>query len=209
MAVDLSTGASSTKPPIIWQALPWTKIKAHVFQLQVRIAKAEREGKKGKVKALQRLLTSSFYAKCLAVKRVTSNKGNKTSGVDEVIFNTPRQKMDAVFDLKRRDYKASPLKRIHIPKKNGKLRPLSIPTQKDLSMQALWQAALVPVAEERADPNAYGFRPKHSQHQALDALYIEMITKKVNYVFDADIQGFFDNLSHEYLLKFLQHRITC
>jgi RNA-directed DNA polymerase len=109
MTVDLSTVASSTKPPSHWQALPWPKIEAHVFQLQVRIAKAEREGKKGKVNALQRLLTSSFYAKCLAVKRITSNKGNKTPGVDGVIFNTPRRKMNAVFDLKRRDYNASPL----------------------------------------------------------------------------------------------------
>src|SRR5687768_4396708 len=101
MTVDLSAGASSTQHPSHWRALPWPKIKKHVFQLQVRIAKAEREGRKGKVKALQRLLTSSFYAKCLAVKRVTSNKGNKTPGVDGVIFRTSRQKINAVFDLKR------------------------------------------------------------------------------------------------------------
>ena len=172
MTVDLSTGASSTKHPSTWKGLPWSKIKAHVFRLQMRIAKAEREGKKGRVKALQRLLTSSFHAKCLAVKRVTSNKGKKTPGVDGVILRTSRQKINAVLDLKRRGYNASPLRRIYIPKKSGKLRPLSIPTQKDRAMQALWQAALVPVAEERADPNAYGFRPKRSTHDAREQCWL-------------------------------------
>ena len=147
MTAGQPAGASSAKHPNNWQELPWSKISAHVLRLQMRIAKAEREGKKGRVKALQRILTSSFYAKCSAVKRITSNKGSKTPGVDGVILRTSRQKINAVFDLKRRDYNPSPLRRIHIPKKNGKLRPLSIPTQKDRAMQALWQAALVPVAE--------------------------------------------------------------
>ena len=136
MTVEQSTGASSAKHPNNWQELPWTKISAHVLQLQMRIAKAEREGKKGRVKALQRILTSSFYAKCLAVKRVTSNKGKKTPGVDGVVLRTSRQKINAVLDLKRRGYNAYPLRRIYIPKKSGKLRPLSIPTQKDRAMQA-------------------------------------------------------------------------
>lgn len=106
MTVEQSTGASSAKHPNNWQELPWTKISAHVLQLQMRIAKAEREGKKGRVKALQRTLTSSFYAKCLAVKRVTSNKGKKTPGVDGVVLRTSRQKINAVLDLKRRGYNA-------------------------------------------------------------------------------------------------------
>lgn len=204
MTVDLSTGASSTKHPNHWPALPWSKIKKHVFQLQVRIAKAEREGKKGKVKALQRLLTSSFYAKCLAVKRVTSNKGSKTPGVDGVIFQTARQKMNAVFDLKRRNYNASPLRRIHIPKKNGKLRPLSIPTQKDRAMQALWLSALVPVAEERADPNAYGFRPKRSTHDAREQCFTALAKRKSpRWVLEGDISACFDRISHDWLLKYI------
>lgn len=104
----------------------------------MRIAKAEREGKRGKVKALQRLLTSSFYAKCLAVRRVTSNAGGKTPGVDKVTWRTHEEKMEAVFDLKRRTYQPSPLRRIHIPKQSDKTktRPLSIPTLRDRAMQA-------------------------------------------------------------------------
>lgn len=201
MTEEQSTGASSTKRSVNWQKLPWQKIEAHVLQLQMRIAKAEREGRKSRVKVLQRLLTSSFYAKCLAVRRVTRNKGNKTPGVDGVILRTPRQKIDAVLDLKRRDYKTSPLRRIYIPKKSGKLRPLSIPTQKDRAMQSLWQAALVPVVEERADPNAYGFRPKRSTHDAIEQCFIALGKRKSpQWVLEGDICACFDRISHEWLL---------
>lgn len=202
MTAEQSAGASSAKHPNNWQELPWSKISAHVLQLQIRIAKAEREGKKGRVKALQRILTTSFYAKCLAVKRVTSNKGNKTPGVDGVVLRTSRQKINAAFDLKRRNYKPSPLRRIHIPKKSGKLRPLSIPTQKDRAMQALWQAALVPVAEERADPNAYGFRPKRSTHDARGQCFNALAKKKSpRWILEGDISACFDRISHEWLLR--------
>ena len=202
MTAEQSAGASSAKHPSNWQELPWPKISAHVFRLQMRIAKAEREGKKGRVKALQRILTSSFYAKCSAVKRITSNKGSKTPGVDGVILRTSRQKINAVNDLKRRDYNPSPLRRIHIPKKSGKLRPLSIPTQKDRAMQALWQAALVSVAEERADPNAYGFRPKRSTHDAREQCFKALAKRKSpRWVLEGDISACFDRISHEWLLR--------
>ena len=128
MTVKLITGASPTECEQSWQELPWSKIKAHVFRLQMRIAKAEREGRVGKVKALQRLLTSSFYAKCLAVKRVTSNIGAKTPGVDGITWqNTEKQNAGGKLISRGEDYKPLPLRRIYIPKKSGKLRPLSIP----------------------------------------------------------------------------------
>ena len=127
MTVENSTGASSAERKNPWKSIDWPRANAHVFQLQKRIAKAEREGRKGRVKALQRLLTSSFYAKCLAVKRVTSNTGKRTAGVDGVLLKTPQQKMQMVFELKRHGYTPSPLRQIHILKKSGKRRPLSIP----------------------------------------------------------------------------------
>lgn len=171
MTTDKTAGASSAKRHSTWDSIPWSKAKAQVLRLQMRIAKAEREGRRGKVKALQRLLTTSFYGKCTAIQRVTNSKGSKTPGVDGIILKTPKQKMNAILNLGSRGYNPQPLKRIYIPKKSGKLRPLSIPTIKDRGMQALWYAALIPIAEERADPNAYGFRPKRSAHDAIEQCF--------------------------------------
>src|SRR5271155_973690 len=121
-------GASSNTLPD-WKSIDWPMVVAEVRRLQMRIAKAFREKKYGRVKALQWLLTHSFYAKLLAVKRVVENQGAKTPGVDGIIWNTPALKMKAVMSLKRRGYRTLPLRRIYIPKKEkGKLRPLSIPS---------------------------------------------------------------------------------
>jgi RNA-directed DNA polymerase len=198
------TGASSAcKASASWQELPWHKVKKQVFQLQVRIAKAEREGRRGKVKALQRLLTSSFYAKCLAVKRVTSNSGGKTPGIDGVTWNTDLKKMIAVSALKRKGYKPLPLRRIYIPKKSGtKLRPLSIPALGCRAQQALHLLALEPIVEERADPNAYGFRLKRSAHDAIDQCFKALGKgKSATYVLEGDIRDCFCEINHGWLLE--------
>lgn len=127
------TGASSKQQNDIWSSFNWSKIKKQVLRLQIRIAKAGREGRRGKVRALQRLLTCSFTAKCLAVQRVTSNSGSKTPGVDGDVWRTNHQKTQGVFALKRCGYQPQPLRRIYISKKSGSkdLRPLSIPTMQD------------------------------------------------------------------------------
>jgi len=98
-----------------------------VRRLQARIVKATKEKRWGKVKALQRLLTHSFSGKALAVRRVTENQGKNTPGVDKVTWNTPQKKLNAIYSLRQRDYRPQPLRRIYIPKKNGKKRPLGIP----------------------------------------------------------------------------------
>ncbi len=127
--IVILAGASSAIDSKSWDNLAWSKIKKQVVRLQMRIAKATREGKKGKVRALQRLLTCSFYAKCMAVRRVTRNKGARTPGVDGILWRSNLQKIRAVLSLKRKGYDPLPLRRIYIPKKQkGKLRPLSIPT---------------------------------------------------------------------------------
>ena len=127
MTKEPSFGASSHRVPD-WQAIDWPKVRYEVRRLQLRIAKAIRAGQRGKAKALSWLLTHSRSAKQLAVKRVTENRGAKTPGVDNVLWRTDRQKSAAVQNLKRRGYQPLPLRRHYIPKKNGKLRPLSIPT---------------------------------------------------------------------------------
>ena len=148
--------ASTDRKSNAWDSIDWLRCEIAVKKLQARIVKAQKEGRYGKVKALQWMLTHSFYAKALAVKRVTSNKGKKTAGVDRVLWKTPKAKFQAISELKRRGYNPQPLKRVYISKKNGKQRPLGIPTMKDRAMQALYLMALEPVAETTADNNSYG-----------------------------------------------------
>ena len=119
---------------ITWDSIDWKTASTKVKQWQSRIAKAVSEGKHRKVKSLQFLLVNSFYAKASAVKRVTQNKGKNTPGVDGVKWSTAKQKMNAVMTLTTKGYKAKPLKRVNIPKSNGKTRPLGIPTMKDRAM---------------------------------------------------------------------------
>lgn len=201
-ASNLSLTGASSAPQ--WDTLPWDTIEKGVKRLQVRIAKATKEGRHGKAKALQRLLTCSFYGKCLAVRRVVRNKGANTPGVDGTLWRSPRQRMEAVKNLKRRGYSPLPLKRIHIPKRNPKAgkRPLSIPSLKDRAYQALWQFALDPIAEGMADPNSYGFRPKRSVADAIDQCF-NVLAKKASakWVFEGDIKACFDRLSHSWLQK--------
>ena len=149
MTVDSSIDASSSKAQN-WKAIDWPKVRRNVRRLQLRIAKAIRTGKHRTASALQWLLTHSHSAKLLAVKRVTENKGAKTPGVDNKVWRTDRQKYVAAQNLKRRGYRPQPLRRLYIPKKNGKLRPLSIPVMQCRAMQALHALALVPLWRRRS-----------------------------------------------------------
>jgi RNA-directed DNA polymerase len=107
--------------------------------------------------ALQHLLTHSASGKLLAVRRVTVNDGRKTPGVDGELWDTPHKKLQGVISLTARGYRPMPMRRIYIPKANGKLRPLGIPTMRDRAMQALYLLSLDPVVETTADQNSYGF----------------------------------------------------
>jgi RNA-directed DNA polymerase len=113
---------------VTWDGINWAAVQRHVRRLQARMVKATQGGRHNKVKALQWLLTHSFSGKALAVKRVTQNKGRNTPGVDKITWKTPAAKTNAIASLKRRGYSPLPLRRVLIPKKNGKTRPLGIPT---------------------------------------------------------------------------------
>ncbi len=192
-------GASSAGSPH-WDAINWHAIERQVRRLQMRIAKAVREGRWGKVKALQWLLTHSFSAKLLAVKRVVHNPGRRTPGVDRVVWRTAAQKMRAARSLKRRDYHPQPLRRLYIPKKSGKFRPLSIPCMSDRAMQALHLLALEPVAETKADRNSYGFRPYRSTADAMMQCFIVLAQKQsAQWILEGDIKACFDQISHAWL----------
>ena len=184
-----------------WEAINWSAAQAYVKKLQMRIVKAQKEGHYSKVKSLQWLLTHSFYAKALAVKRVTENPGKKTSGVDHELWLTPQAKFRAISKLNRRGYAPQPLRRIHIPKKNGKMRPLSIPTMTDRAMQTLYRFSLEPIAETFADPNSYGFRVGRSTHDAIEQCFTDLNKgKSPVWVLEGDIKGCFDHISHGWLL---------
>jgi RNA-directed DNA polymerase len=194
-------GAPSTRI-IHWKAINWQTVEEHVRRLQLRIAKAIKIGRYAKAKALQWLLTHSFYAKLLAVRRVTQNAGKYTAGVDGVIWKTDKQKINAAYALKRKGYKAQPLRRIYIPKKNGKFRPLGIPTKMDRAQQALHLFGLMPVAEILADENSYGFRPKRSTHDAIEQCFTLLSRgASAQWVLEGDIKACFDKISHNWLLE--------
>lgn len=185
-----------------WEAIDWQKALTYVKKLQVRIVKAQKEGHYSKVKSLQWLLTHSFYAKALAVKRVTSNQGKRTSGVDHELWLTPQAKFNAISKLNRRGYHPQPLRRHYIPKKNGKMRPLGIPTMTDRAMQTLYKFSLEPIAETYADPNSYGFRIGRSTHDAIEQCFTDLNKgKSPEWILEGDIKGCFDHISHEWLLE--------
>lgn len=161
-----------------WQRIDWYKATEHINRLQLRIVKAVDKGSWNLVKRLQHLLTNSFYAKALAVKKVTTNRGSKTAGIDNTLWFSDKQKYDAILDLNVKGYIPRPTRRIHIKKANGKLRPLSIPTIKDRAMQTLFLFALEPVAETLGDKRSFGFRKYRSCADAMEQLFTIISTKK-------------------------------
>jgi RNA-directed DNA polymerase len=192
----VNVGAPSARI-INWKLINWDTVTSHVRRLQLRIAKAIKQGRYCRAKALQWLLTHSFYAKLLAIKRVTQNKGKHTPGIDRIIWRTDKQKIQAANALKRRGYKSLPLRRIYIPKKNGKLRPLGIPTMIDRSQQALHLLALEPIAEILGDKNSYGFRPKRSIHDAIAQCFLILSRQtSAQWILEGDIKSCFDKISH-------------
>lgn len=185
-----------------WNTIPLRRAKECVRRLQARIAKACKEGNRRKVKDLQRLLQNSFYAKVLAVKRVTNNKGSNTPGVDNVIWDTPEDKMNAVNQLGKGTYKPNPLKRIYIAKSNGKKRPLGIPTMPDRARQALDLLTLDPISETKADGHSYGFRPGRGTADAIAQCFIVFAKKNsAKYILEGDIKACFDEISHTWMLE--------
>jgi len=186
-----------------WNSIDWKKVYRNVRRLQARIVKAVEEGRWGKVKALQWLLTHSFSGKALAVRRVTENRGRRTPGVDAEVWDTPKKKAQAITRLHQRGYRAQPLRRVYIPKKHGRRkRPLGIPTKLDRAMQALYKLALDPIAETTGDPNSYGFRRERSPADAM-AQCFQCFRQETSptAVYEGDIRGCFDNISHEWLLE--------
>jgi RNA-directed DNA polymerase len=189
-----------------WHSINWNKVYRTVRRLQARIVKAIREGKWHKVKALVYLLTHSFSGRALAILRVISNSGAKTPGVDGIVWNTPEAKSAAFSSLRRHGYQPQPLRRVYIPKSNGKQRPLGIPVMLCRGMQALYLLGLDPIAETLADGHSYGFRPERCCADALDECHKILRgphgrdTRGPDWVLEGDIKSCFDRISHGWLM---------
>jgi RNA-directed DNA polymerase len=194
------TGSALSHEPDNWNAVDWRRVERNVRGMQIRIAKATRESDWRRVKALQRMLTRTLSAKLYAVRRVTQNQGARTAGVDRELWDSPESRWEAIGRLKRRGYKPLPLRRVFIPKANGKERPLGIPTMRDRAMQALYLLALEPVSESTSDPNSYGFRINRSTADAMGQVRACTSRKDSSrWVLEADIKGCFDHINHDWL----------
>ena len=187
---------------VTWHSLDWAEIQASVRKTQLKIAQATGDGNWRRVKRLQRMLTHSFHGRCLAVRRVTENRGQKTPGVDGETWGSPQAKLHAVKCLsKKRGYRPKPLRRIWIPKPGKQeKRPLGIPTMLDRAMQALYLLALEPSIESTSDPKSYGFRPDRSTADAMTELHA-LLSREVSpqWILEGGIRGFFDNIKHAWL----------
>src|SRR3954447_5163129 len=199
-AAEMPAGAAPGRTPD-WHSIEWRKVWRTVRRLQARIVKAVAEGRWNKVKALVYLLTRSFSGRALAILRVVNNSGAKTPGVDGILWNTPEAKSAAFNTLRRYGYRPQPLRRVYIPKSNGKVRGLGIPTMTDRAMQALHLLGLDPIAESHADGHSYGFRRERRCADALAQTHVLLSHHHgPEWILEGDIKACFDRISHEWLL---------
>lgn len=180
---------------------PWKKVQRKVFKVQKSIYKAVKSGQNAKARKLQKILSKSYYARLLAVRRVSQdNQGKKTAGIDGIKSISHQQRFDLVDQL-RDTYRAKPLRRVWIPKPGREeKRPLGIPNIKDRAMQAVVKLALEPYWEAKFESESYGFRPGRSAHDAIAKIFA-IVNQYERYVLDADIAKCFDKIDHKKLLS--------
>jgi RNA-directed DNA polymerase len=203
LTVRQLTDANGTRSDLDWGQINWLRVEQTVRRLQQRIFMAKVRGDLQRMESLQRLLASSWSAKLLAVRKVAQeNDGRKTPGIDGVVGISAEDRVGLLRDgLSLVGYRPLPVRRVFIPKANGKLRPLGIPTLKDRAMQCLVKLALEPEWEAVFEPNSFGFRPGRSVHDAAVAVTHGLGAEgtggpdqraRCRWILDADIKSFFD-----------------
>lgn len=198
-----TTFANVTKHTTDWLRVNWRKANRVVRNLRQRIFKATRKTDWKRVRNLQRLLLKSYSTVLLAVRRVTQiNAGKNTPGIDKLLVKTGPAKAILVDALKQSvPWQPLAARRVYILKRNGKRRPLGIPSIIDRCLQAMVTAALEPCWEAQFEPTSYGFRPGRSAHDAIARIYVSAnVANQKKWVVDADIAGCFDQIDHEFLL---------
>jgi RNA-directed DNA polymerase len=188
-----------------WDGIDWRTVEDDVRRLRQRIFKASQAGDLKQVRNLQKLMLRSRANTLVSVRRVTQrNAGRATAGIDGEVALTSTARAELAVDIHRHTapWQAQPVKRVHIPKANGKLRPLGIPVLRDRAQQARVVNALEPEWEARFEPRSYGFRPGRGCHDAIEAIYWTLKGKqsKRQWILDADLSAAFDHIDHQHLL---------
>ncbi len=199
-----SNGVNGPEGLTDWNSVNWRKANRQVRNLRCRIFRASQQGDFRKVASLQKLMLRSYSNRLIAVRRVTQvNQGKRTPGVDKVLVKTPKARGNLVDDLATvQPWRAHPTKRVYIPKAGGKTRPLGIPAIKDRAFQAMVKNALEPSWEARFEGTSYGFRPGRGCHDAIQKIFnLARPNKRKKWILDADIEGAFDTIDHEYLMR--------
>ena len=191
-----------------WSSVNWRQVEDNVRRLRQRIFTASQAGDLAKVRNLQKLMLRSRANMLISVRRVTEqNAGRKTAGVDGKVALGPQSKAGLVDWMQHHatPWKPKPVKRVHIPKSNGKQRPLGIPVIADRALQALTLGALEPEWEARFGPRSYGFRPGRGCHDAIVAIHTTASGRNAKrlWVLDADLKAAFDHIDHDHLLAAL------
>jgi RNA-directed DNA polymerase len=195
--------ANGTKTSTDWQCINWRKVNRQVRNLRYRIFRAKRQNEMRRVRSLQKLMLRSYANRLLSVRRVSQlNRGRNSAGVDNVVVKTAQARSALVDQLANyQPWRVRPVRRVLIAKANGKLRPLGIPCLIERAHQAMVKNALEPEWEAQFEGSSYGFRPGRSAHDALSKLYLLCRpNKRKRWIVDADIEGCFDHINHDFLL---------
>lgn len=188
-----------------WKSLPWKKFRTNVFRLQRRVFKAVRVGDKRKARQLQKLILKSRAARFLAIRQVTQlNAGKKTAGIDGKTALTHRERFNLELLLRQSNWYHNRLRQIPIPKKDGSIRYLKVPTIADRAWQCLAKYALEPAHEATFHKHSYGFRTGRSAHDAQKQVFqnLKSSSNGINKrILELDIEKCFDRINHSSIIS--------